>query len=239
MGAAREKYKMVAEEKTLELIRRLFELAKSPNEHEASAAAAKAQELLHKYNLTQADLPTAEKAPYIEVRMRLKNHSRWAGTLMNVLAKANGAFVVHTSTKYNEYSVIGQKHTIDIVEFSYVQMEKRITWLADVAWDIYEGDERSAPMYKDGFASGIIARLSERLTKQVAEQRTESANSMALVTKADAELMTKVRELYPHLTTRRANFARSDGYGDGKRAGGHLNVHAGMTSGAAGVRQLS
>lgn len=226
-------------EKTLELVRRLFELAKSSNEHESAAAAAKAQELLHKYNLTQADIPTAEKAPYIESKLRLKNTKQWAGILLNVLAKANGGYVVLVSPKYAEYSVIAQKHTLEIVEFSYAQMEKRIEWLAQTAWEIYEGDERSAPIYKDAFARGIISRLSERLKKQVEEQRTESAASTALVVKADAELMNKVREIYPRLTRARSSYVASDGYSDGQRAGRHLSVNAGVTSGASGVRQLS
>lgn len=229
---------MTDQEKILEKVRRLFELAKSSNEHESAAAAAKAQELLHKYNLSQHDIPTDEKEPFIEVRLRLKNHSHWAGTLLNVLAKANGAYVVHTSARYNEYAVLGQKHTIDIVEFSYAQMEKRITWLADVAWDIYLGDETSAAMYKDGFARGIIDRLSDRLKKQVDEQRVESKESTALVVQHDRELQTYVRSVFPILTYSKINFAASDGYGDGKRAGRFLNVHAGVTGGAKGMRRL-
>ena len=229
---------MTDQEKILEKVRRLFELAKSSNEHESAAAAAKAQELLHKYNLSQHDIPTDEKEPFIEVKLRLKNRARWTGTLLNVLAKANGAYVVHTSDAYNEYAVLGQKHTIEIVEFSYSQMEKRITWLADVAWDIYLGDEDSAVMYKDGFARGIINRLNDRLHKQVEEQRVESKESTALVVQHDRELTEYVRQVYPRLTNRRVTFAASDGYGDGQRAGRFLNVHAGVTGGAKGMRRL-
>lgn len=52
---------MRTEEEILERVRRLFALAKSSNEHESAAAAAKAQELLHKYSFRMGII-TALKA---------------------------------------------------------------------------------------------------------------------------------------------------------------------------------
>ena len=63
---------MVEDEKVLEKIRRLFELAKSSNEHESAAAAAKAQELLQKYNLSISQIPNRKKEAYVKDTVRLK-----------------------------------------------------------------------------------------------------------------------------------------------------------------------
>lgn len=46
-------------EKVLDRIRKLLALATSPNEHEAAAAAAQAQQLLHRYALSMADVAQA------------------------------------------------------------------------------------------------------------------------------------------------------------------------------------
>ena len=48
----------MTKEEVLSKVRKLFELSNSPNENEAALAAAKARELLARYNLSIADLPT-------------------------------------------------------------------------------------------------------------------------------------------------------------------------------------
>jgi Protein of unknown function (DUF2786) len=50
----------MTKEEVLSKVRKLFELSNSPNENEAALAAAKARELLARYNLSIAELPTDE-----------------------------------------------------------------------------------------------------------------------------------------------------------------------------------
>lgn len=45
-------------EEVVSKVRKLFELSNSSNENEAALAATKARELLSRYNLSMADLPT-------------------------------------------------------------------------------------------------------------------------------------------------------------------------------------
>ncbi len=227
---------MRTEEEILERVRRLFALAKSSNEHESAAAAAKAQELLHRYNLSQADVPVDEKQPYVSEKMRLKDKAPWRGTLMHVLTKANGAMVINLGN--GEFDVIGQRHVIEVSVYSYQQMEKRIDWLADLAWDIYDGYETDGRMYKDSFRLGLIKSLKERLDKQQVRQRDESASSTALVVQSQAELDAAVKSRYANLSYGRAQTAGSlDGYGAGSKAGSHLNVNPGLYQGV-GQRRI-
>lgn len=50
----------MTKDEVISKVRKLFELANSPNENEAASAASKAREMLSRYNLTLADLPTEE-----------------------------------------------------------------------------------------------------------------------------------------------------------------------------------
>ena len=69
--------------KIIDKIRKLLSLSKSDNEHEAAAAAAKAHELLSRYNLSMSDVPDQNNAQAAttassKTRQRLE---KWAFTL--------------------------------------------------------------------------------------------------------------------------------------------------------------
>ena len=55
-------------EQVVSKVRKLFELSNSSNENEAALAAAKARELLSRYNLSMADLPTDDIKTAVSVR---------------------------------------------------------------------------------------------------------------------------------------------------------------------------
>ena len=52
--------RLMTKEQVVSKVRKLFELSNSSNENEAALAAAKARELLSRYNMSMADLPTEE-----------------------------------------------------------------------------------------------------------------------------------------------------------------------------------
>lgn len=224
------------QEKMLEKVRRLFELAKSSNQFESEAAAAKAQELLFKYNLDMGMLAEKE-VPYVKVEMKLKNRAKWAGTLLNTIGRANGCFVVHMTTMGDQYyNVVGQRHSIEVMEYSYQQMEKRIRWLSEVAWDIYLGDDPEG-MYKESFCFGAVDALKRKLDTQV-KMQTTAPESKAVVLKQDAALMEAVKGWFPALGYSRRQTVSGDGWYEGKRAGNVLNVNPGLHGGGKGQRRL-
>ena len=228
----------VTEEAILEKVRRLFELSKSSNIHEAEAAMMKAQELLHKYNLDAGAVPTDEKQPFVREFITLKNKSRWSESLMNVIGKYNGVRVIHTA---EQLALIGQRHAIEITIFGYQQMEKKITWLAELAWDIEEDKYLFKPgKYMDEYSLGAVYALRGKLeANKMQFEARDSKESMALVKVYDAELERAVTGFYPRLFNRRGPSVGGDAYARGQRAGGYLEVNAGITSGGAGRRMLN
>lgn len=77
----------------IDRITKLLALANSPNEYEASAAAAKASELLTEHNLRLEDIKATNKSPEIPIEQKeIDSSSRkvyWKGLLANVIANAN------------------------------------------------------------------------------------------------------------------------------------------------------
>lgn len=225
------------EARMLEKVRRLFELAKSNNEFESAAAAAKAQELMYKYGLTQGQLKSEDRLPIVKVEITLTGGDRaWMGRLMNCLSKSNGAYLVHLDNE--NYAIMGQRPVIEVTVYSFQQMRNRMMWLAQTAWDIYDGDEREV-VYKQGYVLGAIQALTRVLEAQRAHQQSqETESTTALVVSNDRALELAVHGFFPRLTTRRGpSIGSVDGYGSGKRAGSHLQVNPGLYAGK-GQRRL-
>src|SRR5262245_56441648 len=83
---------LMEKEKVIEKIRLLLKLSESPNVYEAAAAAAKAQELMFKYNLdlAQVEAVRPESAePYIQERFSVGGSSHWLKLLMFAIARHN------------------------------------------------------------------------------------------------------------------------------------------------------
>lgn len=77
----------------IDRITKLLALANSPNEYEASAADAKASELLTEHNLRLENIKTVHKSPNIPIEQKeIDSSSRrvyWKGFLANALANTN------------------------------------------------------------------------------------------------------------------------------------------------------
>jgi hypothetical protein len=98
----------MTKEEVLSKVRKLFELSNSPNENEAALAAAKARELLARYNLSIADLPTDDV------------NSTLAATEMSVrVGKAVRSWVkgllIHVAEGFDCEHIIRRRHGSDTV----------------------------------------------------------------------------------------------------------------------------
>lgn len=90
-----------------EKIRKLLALADSPNEHEAQLAMLKAQELLLKYKLSEADVWDAAKLKTKDIRTGItcsKRRDPWIAELAATVAKnyCCQGYRVHTSGKQTQ-----------------------------------------------------------------------------------------------------------------------------------------
>ena len=97
----------------IDRVNKLLALATSANEYEASAAAAKAQEILTEHNLGLEDIKTDQKSPALPIeQITIGSNSRkvyWKGFIANAIANANfckmwwmGGRMVVVGRRHNE-----------------------------------------------------------------------------------------------------------------------------------------
>lgn len=179
-------------------IAKLMALSTSPNENEAASALAKAQELMMKYSLSQAEIT-------INVEEKLDDFVRnlsiaivdteWQDVFINLLSKVFDCYIYKHRTAKNKQTYIikcyGNSFDIEIMMKLYHRMLAVISQLADAEMiqaklDGRIGKNRTETMaYKRCWFQGCVTRLCQRLIAQKQMQMAENNACRALVIKKE------------------------------------------------------
>lgn len=174
----------------------LLRLAKSSNANEAALAAAKAQELINKYQLDVTGADYDANAAELE-REEVKDfgrghpidkvpkiHRGWALRLVSVVAEVNGARVYQSVNSDNKggktLMIVGRPSDVNTVRYLYDYFKLEILRLAS------ENTKGNSETYKNHYRIGVVdaitAKLHEQKQKSYGEARAEHANNpLALV----------------------------------------------------------
>lgn len=238
-------------------IQKLLALSQSPNEHEAAAAAAKAQELLFKYNLSMMDVQTGDKKrPVIErynrrtvVLGKKREVLNWRRDLLRSLARLNFCRTVDViGAEYT--NLIGEDHNIEVVLNLYDYLFATIERLSAEGWEatkrenggkapvvwsdvVHRYVSQHAKNYRSSFSHGAVHSVIDRLNDQQAKSVVD-AGSNALVVIAEEELTEAVNHIFSNSLVRRKQL-RSDldarAFGAGKEAGKRISLMDEVDSG--------
>lgn len=240
-------------------ITKLLALATSPNEHEAAAAAAKAQEILTEHNLRLEDIKTSHKSPDIPIEQtEILSGSRkiyWRGFLANAIANANFCKVWWMGGKM---VIAGRKHNVAIALSLYDYLTKTVERLAaegvkaeKQTWHTYRSQIEGTGIepfaqpnwrrWKSSFITGCCQRLLERI-----EEQTQRMNSLGIpntkVTglacrmahEREQEAIAQWRQEQGITLTRRKASSKAtvtkDGYTAGQRAGDAISLERQLSS---------
>lgn len=166
---------MDTQKRIIDRIRKLLNLSESVNEHEAAAAAAKAQSLLAEYNLTISDIP--EDGPgciastsEAKTRVRLEE---WAFILAARAAKAFSCDYYHSSRGRTVFVGVGADAEVCAWTFSYLY--RALLRMASA----YMGDRQGRGSTIDGrirasYLTGAVDVIGRRLQRQAKETPTTS-----------------------------------------------------------------
>ena len=214
-----------------ELIQKLLALSKSPNEHEAALAMAKAQELLLKHNLDMAAItaPTQEEtdeAGMINEVIDFDDFEKWQGHLVNSVAIRNFCKVIVCGS---EYHILGRKANVKAVETMYNWLEPQIIRL--IAASGYKRGE------KNSYALGIISTISRKLEESKEQYQTQNPTSRALVVNVQKEIDVWYREQYQSVSTRRSSTVYGGAFSRGQSDGRNVSVY-GSSRQVSGSRLL-
>lgn len=165
--------------KIIEKIRRLLALSKSPNEFEAAAAAAKAQDLLFKYNLSTADIDIAGKSEeeYGAAWFNDGVNSRWRHMLLEAVASNSFCEAGRVIGRHGTYQILGKKSDIEIVTYLFNYLAETVERMAAQ----YRGKGLGREWlnaYRRGLVIGIAVTLRGQRLKS---EREAGETSRALV----------------------------------------------------------
>jgi len=237
-------------------IKKLMALSKSSNENEAASAAAKAQELLLKYNV---ELSQVENVSLDREDTRLVsefkelfglNVIQWKRDLAFSVAKANMCKGV--SSGRGMY-FLGKKHNIEIVEFLYETIVRDLERIAEEKWKqiLALRDMQSqfpqlnlftdyslmhvhGKTWKASFYVGAVKTVKERLEENLTELQVDNPNLSALITTEDVRLQNFFRQQFPSTTkVHGASASYRAAYESGRIAGREVQFKRGV--GAGGI----
>ncbi len=188
------------EEKVIDLIRKLLNMttAAGCTEAEAANAAAKADELMQKFQLTLGSVRERGGAALIVLRkVELGGSESWRGWLLDYLARYS---FCKAWGNWGHGQVIGEDHNIDIMMAVFEFLAGQFPRLCSVAYTkaVASGEfDQPKPEWDQYFYWGLVSAVNTRLREQYETFRTASPEAMALVVDNSADLDAKYNELHP------------------------------------------
>lgn len=230
-------------EKIIDLIRKCLALSKSSNEHEASLALAKAQELLEKYNLSMAEVSIEQNKTPDLIKGKISFEERWQSLLIHNIARLNFCRTIRLSdkgtVKENTIFVLGRTPNVMV---TYELASWLIPQLIKISLDEYskQGGEYgfdpetlkltvnpvSGRRWRQDFMAGITHRVIRRLEELGKERQAVNPSLVALTVNLSAESQAFLDREYPHRISSYHSHGYSAGYYAGQSAGDRVGLTA-------------
>ncbi|MFZ5569738.1 MAG: DUF7168 domain-containing protein [Thermodesulfobacteriota bacterium] len=223
------------QDRLIRKVRLLMQLAESENPHESALAAAKANELITKYNL--AILETPEKRSFVSLFLGEPALRHAASTVsITALLEAHyfvqvvwiSSYVLAKGKMGRVPEVSGTPPNVLIASYVFDYLQQYIT----SRWDEYRRKEKSARKGKAGFALGIVDGFRKTLDKRKSEtmegyRKKTTPNHLVLL--EDDQLNHYVGFRYHRLRSfRRASDVDPSAYSAGKTIGEKLVISKGI-----------
>ncbi|MFH0822235.1 MAG: DUF2786 domain-containing protein [Pseudomonadota bacterium] len=193
----------------LEKVRKLFELGRSPNENEAALAAAKARELLTRYNLSVADLPMDKMRNALEIAEQAvivgKTLKNWVkGLLVHV---ADGFECQHLIRRRSDgnpplLTFIGAETDAQVAVYTFLFLFGELNHMADEALPALKSRNKGwhGGSLRFAYLDGAVRRIGERFKEKSAETREmERRQCSALVVAKTGMIQDYVEATFRHI----------------------------------------
>jgi hypothetical protein len=206
-------YLSMTKEEVISKVRKLFELSHSPNENEAALAAAKARELLARYNLSMADLSTEELKAAVsatEASIRAGRVIRnWEkGLLIHIAQGFECEHVIRRRAGCSPMlTFIGTEADAQVAMYTFCFLHRELNTLVDKALPKLKRENRSwsAGSLRYAYLDGAVRRIGERFQERTRAIRTaEREGCKELVLAKEEIIHTYMEAAFPHIKTEHA-----------------------------------
>jgi hypothetical protein len=234
----------------LSRVQKLLALATSNNVNESAAAAAKAQELLLKYNLSVEQVAgyTVDKAePIIEQQQMFANSNivEWKASLAFIVARNN---LCRGFIQGNKFVWVGKDTNIQVARYLTDTLIADLERLARDYWNgilllrqanLATGEAAyvHGRTWKSSFYRGAIDEIKVRLAESKRVLTTDS-NMFALVVREDDALAEYLRKYNLRSRGTTSSSTNYSGYSSGREAGRSVSFKTGLGSGGANGTKL-
>ena len=238
-------------------IRKLLRLAGSPNEHEAAAAAAKAQELCDLYNLAASQIGQGPDHPdpdlaSLEISPRKGKREGWEQCLFAELAEVCDCTPWISGARRNGrnagqvYMAVGYPADVALLQYLYPFLHQTILRLYRQGLERQKArapwwNTRQTYHYKRGFTLGATQRIVQRLTEIRDARRAQDDDTRALVVVKGQQVQQWVErnlKLKPSASRHRAS-ASPAGFAHGRAAADSINLERPLDHQAPERRRLA
>lgn len=228
-------------EQIVEKIQKLLALSKSQNEHEAAAAAARAAELMTKYQISEAEIPSDEEGSEIisELDVEPGVKKGWKGQVIYGVAYSLGIQSFYTyGTK--AFRLVGRDSDLSAAKYMISYLVSEINRLADKAWNkakMFTAEHGKAwkNSFRVGAAMTVKGRLKEMRDSTIRDARNAGQEQALIkIDKRSAIIEDHLRQNYNIRSGRPTAISSASGLGAGKEAGKNINLgnNKGLNPGA-------
>lgn len=205
--------RLMTKEQVVSKVRKLFELSNSSNENEAALAAAKARELLSRYNMSMADLPTEDMKTAVSVTEASVSTGRavrnWVkGLLIHVAYGFDCEHIIRRRHGTNPIlTFIGTTADAEIAVYTFRFLFRELNSLVDRSLPKLKLENRfwSTPSLRYAYLDGAVKRIGERFRRQADKIRTaEHHGCKELMLAKEQMVRSYMAETFPHIKTERA-----------------------------------
>lgn len=240
----------------IDRIRKLLELSKSSNEHEAAAAAARAADLMRKYEIDQAVLAATapgETPPEEIITDHIGNiagkSTSWRVLIGHGVAAATGC---RQWSHGGRMEAMGTRGAVGTWNYLCQYLAREVDRLADAGWGAYpttldrvSGVRRWKNAFRVGAAQVIRTRLIEQARSQAASRRADvhasalahnhfgpavESQALAIIDRDAARVAAEYEAMAKRerfVTRKIGQTSSAGGYAAGRDAGATVNLSGG------------
>lgn len=196
-------------EKILDRVKKLLSLATSTNQHEASAAMKKVQQLYAQYNLEKLENPTS-KEDYFQITLSFKKKkiNAWQQKIVSLLSEHFFVRVIFlkqfdpASLEHHQaFEIIGHKENVLMAEYVYYFLQQKIE---DLLSNKMTSENLSlSALEKKSYRLGLLDGFCQNLNYKSAAAEDACVSKALAKFNSDPLLENYMCLLYPKVASRR------------------------------------